>query len=221
MGKRNDPNPNCPVKGCRTTVPHASDPIVQGLIKRFAPPEQMTFYALAAMAELRESICRDLTENKLFAWHTRLRQPEELYTRVLYALFVASENELHHLLSGDRPNGFAKQYEGVNELVYLGRGLLQVTQPGLTQGTFRPSDILNDGAHVSFRSFMNCIGMALHPEYWPPADKYRDHLTRYCNYLHYMREMFKAGKKKEDVLLGVRSLHRPAADSKARDSDKY
>jgi len=220
MGKTNSPNPNCPVKGSRTTTPHANDPIVQGLIRTFAPPDQMTLYALAAMAELSESICRDFMEKKLFAWHTRLRQPEELYTRVLYALFVASEKELHHLLSGDRPNGFAKQYERVNELVFLGRGLLQVTQPGLTQGTFRPADILNDGAHVSFKSFMNCIGMTLHPEYLPPADKYCNHLRRYCDYLNYMHEMFKAGKRKEVVLVGVRNLHRPAADWKDMASEK-
>jgi hypothetical protein len=212
MRKNNKTNPHCPVNGCRTTAPHAEDPIVKGFIKTFAPPEAMTLWALTAMVELKESICRDLVEKKIFAWHTRLRQPEELYHRILYALFVASEKELHHLLSGDRPNGFAGLYEKVNETVFLGKGLLQVTQPGLTQGTFKPVDILNDGAHVSFRAFMNCIGLSRHPEYLPSPDQYCSHLSRFCDYLNYMHQMFKTGKEKEHVLLGVRNLHRPASD---------
>jgi len=67
----------------------------------------MTAWTLAAMAELRESICRDLVNKKVFAFHTRVRQPEELYIRTLYALFVASKEEIPHILSGATPNGRA------------------------------------------------------------------------------------------------------------------
>ena len=80
------------------------------------------------MAELRESICRDLTENKIFAWYSRLRLPEELYIRTLYALFIATDKELIHILSGATPNGLSPLYSKVNEVVFEGRGLLQVSQ---------------------------------------------------------------------------------------------
>ena len=66
------------------------------------------------MAELRDSICRDLVENKVLAWYTRLRQPEEIYVTVLYALFIADEKELHHIISGETPNGFSRLYPKVN-----------------------------------------------------------------------------------------------------------
>lgn len=152
MTKKKKTNPHCPVAGCQTTQPHADDPIVQGLILEFAPPEKMTLWARTAMAELSESICRDLVAKKVFAWHSRLRQPEELYIRTL-----------------------------------------------------------NDGAHASFRAFMTCIGLARNPEYLPSPDKYCEHLVTYCKYLDYMHNMFKSGKAKEDVLSGVKNLHKPAS----------
>jgi hypothetical protein len=206
-------NRHCPVPGCRTTKPHADNPIVQGLIRAFAPPEAMTLCARIAMAELSESICRDLREKKLFAWYSRLRQPEELYIRTLYALFIATDNELPHVLSGDRPNGLSPLYSEVNKLIFEGRGLLQISQPGLNHGTFKPIDILHDGAHASFRASMTCIGFARDPQNLPSPERYIEHLTRYCNYLDYMHGMFKSGKEKKDVLAGVISMHRPASAS--------
>lgn len=202
-------NPHCPVEGCATKEPHADDPIVKGLILEFSPPVRMTLWARTAMAELSESICRDLMAKKVFAWHSRLRQPEELYIRTLYALFIATEKELHHILSGEMPNGLSPLYNEVNKVVFEGRGLLQTTQPGLTHGTFKPMDTLNDGAHASFRSFMTCIALARNPQNLPSPEKYCKHLATYCKYLDYMHGMFNAGKAKKDVLAGVTNLHRP------------
>jgi hypothetical protein len=206
-------NPQCPVRGCRTNKPHADDRVVKGLIYEFAPPDKLTFWVLHAMAELRDSICRDLADGKLFAWHARLRQPEELYIRTLYALFISGEKELHHILSGDMPNGLSGLYSKVNEVVFEGRGLLQVTQPGLNYGAFTPMDTLNEGAHVSFTELMTCIGFVRNPEYLSAdfPDKYFKHLTTYCTYLHHMHELFKAGRTKDAVLAAAINLHRPAS----------
>lgn len=121
-------NRNCPVPGCRASKPHADDPIVKGLILQFASPEQMTLWTRVAMGELAESICRELEENKVFAWYSRLRLPEELYIRTLYALFVATEEELPHILSGAPPNGLSDLYSRVNDVVFEGRGLLQASR---------------------------------------------------------------------------------------------
>ena len=63
----------------------------------------MTLWTRLAMGELTESISRDREENKIFAWYSRLRLPEELYYRTLYALFVATEDELHHVLFWSPP----------------------------------------------------------------------------------------------------------------------
>jgi hypothetical protein len=205
-------NPHCPVNGCRATKPHADDPIVKGVIAEFAPPDKMTIWVHVAMAELRESICKDLSENRIFAWHTRLRQPEELYIRTLYALFIATERELHHILSGEMPNGLSQLYERVNKVIFQDKGPLKKTLPGLNEGTFKPIDTLNDGAHTSFRAFTTCIGLARNRQYLPSPEKYREHLSRYCAYLEYMHGMFKAGKDKEDILVAVRKLHGSASN---------
>jgi hypothetical protein len=163
------------------------------------------------MAELGHSICRDLTDKKLFAFFTRMRQPEELYIRTLYALFVAPSAELPHLVSGAMPNGLSNMYRQVNATVLGGRGLLLNEQPGLRQGTFKPVDTLNDGAHASFRAMMTCIGWSRHPEQVPAPDAYCKHIERYCAYLNYMYEMFQAGKDRQHVLAGVQNLHKPAS----------
>lgn len=209
-------NPHCPVPGCRATQPHAADPIVKAMIIEFSPPEKMVFWVRAAIAELGRSISRDLAEGKYFAWHTRLRQPEEMYIRTLYALFIANEKELHHILSGATPNGFSQLYSAVNELVFEGRGLLLVDQPGLDYGTFKPMETLHDGAHASFRAFLTCIGFKKNPEYLPSPQAYSKHLVTYCKYLDYMEGMFKAGKEKKHVLEGVKNLHRPASHWQAK-----
>jgi len=198
------------VSGCRTTGPHAGDPIVQGLILQFAPPEKMAIWTRVAIAELRESICRDMAENRVFAWYSRLRLPEELYVRTLYALFIATDKELIHILSGVTPNDLSPLYSKVNEVVFEGRGLLQASQPGLKQGTFRPINILHDGAHGSFPAFMACIGLSRNPQNVPSPERHGEHLQRYCAFLDYMHGMFKAGKTRPEVLAAVKQLHRPA-----------
>jgi hypothetical protein len=53
--KQNKINPHCSVKGCRTIQPHADDPIAKGLIGEFSPPDNLTFWVLHGMAELRDS----------------------------------------------------------------------------------------------------------------------------------------------------------------------
>jgi hypothetical protein len=211
MAKKKKRNPHCPVAGCQTKKPHVDDSVVKALMMEFSPPEKMTAWVLAAMAELRESIFRDLEAKKAFAWHSRLRQPEELYIRTLYALFVASDKELPHIISGDTPNGLSGLYSEVNRVVFEGRGLLQVSQPGLNPGTtFKPMDTLNDGAHVSFRAFLTCMGWVKNPQTMPSTEQYCKYLNAYCNILNYMHGMFKANREKKDVLSGVKSLHRPA-----------
>jgi hypothetical protein len=211
--KRSRVNPYCPVPGCRTKQPHQDDAIVKGLIAEFGPPEKLTAWVLAAMAELRGSIVNDLAEKRIFAWQTRLRQPEELYIRALYLLFIASDREKHHILSGEMPSGLSGLYSKVNEKVFEGRGLLQTEQSGLTYGSFTPMETLNDGAHVSFRAFATCIGTVRNPQYLGSdfPEKYFKHLNTYCNYLNYMRNMFEGGKSTDDVLAAVKNLHKPAS----------
>jgi len=210
--KQKKVNPHCPVNGCRTNKPHDDDPIVKGLIREFAPPEKMTLWTRVAMAELTESICRDLAENRIFAWYSRLRLPEELYIRTLYALFIATDRELIHILSGATPNGLSPFYSKVNEVVFEGRGLMQVSHPGLNQRTFKPIEFLHEGAHGSFRAFMACIGLSRNPQNLPRTERHREHLAKYCAYLNYMHEMFKAGKEKKHVLAGLKEMHRPASE---------
>jgi hypothetical protein len=205
-------NPYCPVRGCKTDKAHSDDPIVKGLIRKFGSPDKLTFWVLQAMEELRDSISRDLADGKLFAWLTRLRQPEELYIRTLYALFISDERELHHLLSGEPPNGLSRLYRKVNQVVFEGRGQLKVSQPGLNYGAFSPMDTLNAGAHVSFSALVTWTGLAKNPEYLPAdsRDRYIGLLTSYCDNLRQMHELFKAGRPKKVVLETAINLHRPA-----------
>jgi hypothetical protein len=84
-------NPHCPISGCQTKQPHVADPLVKALADRFAAPDKCLSWVLAGMTELRDSVTDDVLKHRLFSWYSRMRQPEELYFRTLYILFLATD----------------------------------------------------------------------------------------------------------------------------------
>ena len=83
-----------------------------------------------------QSMAADLTADRRFALLTRSRQQEELYIRALYAMFIATPDEVIHIMSDATPNSFSAMYKRVNQSIFGGKGLLDVVQPGLTYGHF-------------------------------------------------------------------------------------
>src|SRR5271166_2717707 len=118
-------NPNCPVPGCKATVPHLNDPIIQGLVREFGDPEKACRWTCFAIAELGKSIRADMDAERWLAVITRSRQIEELYIRTLYTVFFASPAEIAHVMSDDTPNSFTERYRKVNEIIFEGRGTLE------------------------------------------------------------------------------------------------
>ncbi len=204
-------NPHCPVPGCKTAAPHTDDPTVKGLVHNFSDPAKVALWTMASVAELGNSMATDLAAGRNFALLTRSRQPEELYIRALYAIFIATPEELAHIMSDALPNSFRNMYRKVNELVFEGRGLLEGSQPGLNHGAFTPMDTINRGAHASFSTMMMVIGLAQHPEYLEPytSGRYFNHISVYLSYLNYLKQMFEGGKDKAAALSGLINMHRP------------
>ena len=188
-----------------------ADPLVKALVDRFGAPDKMISWVLAGMAELRDSARQGVAENRLFSWYSRMRQPEELYFRTLYVLFIASDAEVPHVLSGDPPNSFFTLYGKVNEIVLEGRGELTEKKPGLSFGEFSIIDNMNDGAHVGFPALQMIVNIAQNPQYRPNVQGYLQHLETYCARLNYMLQMFNGGKDKKTVLEAMVNLHRPAS----------
>lgn len=184
---------------------------MQGLLKAFSDPVQLTGWVNECIAQLRDSVKDDVDNGRLFAYFTRTRQPEELYCRTLYVLFVADDAELPHTLSGEQPNGFAAIWRKVNEVVFEGRGALEKPLQGLRGEQFTAMDTLNSSAHASFAAIVTCLGLVRNPEYQKKIPMHLEVWNKYCTYLQYMEGMFKAGKAKEHVLAGVRNLHKPAS----------
>jgi len=187
------------------------DPLVQGLHREFSPPQKLAFWTRAAIGELINSVQSDLSDNRVLAYVSRWRQLEELYYRALYVIFIAKDVELPHIFSGEMPNGFAAIYRAVNRDILAGRGILEQPQRGLNGGEFTAMRMLNNSAHASFPFFLTCIGLARNPEYQKDFPKHLEHLHRYHAYLNYMEQAFAAGKSKEDVLTGVKNMHKPAS----------
>jgi hypothetical protein len=152
----------------------------------------------------------DVNKGRIFAYLTRWRDPEELYTRVLYALFVAPADHLPHIFSGEMPNGFAAMWKQVNEIVFEGNGTLFKEQVGLNGEVFTPMDTLNQGAHNSFSTMLTTISVVRSkPEEWQPRiKKHVEHWQRYVEYLNHIEQLFRAGRKKEDVLQAIINMHR-------------
>src|SRR6266852_6765231 len=129
--KKKKINPHCPVLGCKTKRPHMDDSIVQGVSHEFSDPKKLAMWFKVGISDLRASMQRDLEEGRIFAYLARWRQPEELYCRALYVLFIAKPDELPHLFSGEMPNSFREIYRAVNQEIFEGRGILESPQPGL------------------------------------------------------------------------------------------
>jgi hypothetical protein len=204
---KNAPNPFCPVSTCKTKRPHTDNPIVAGIMREFSQPERLTHWSYVAMLDISNSIIADIQANRVFGWHTRLRQVEEIYIRALYALFLATDDELPHIFSGAMPNGITPLYQEVNRLVFEGRGEWEVKKPGGLFGEFTPLQMLHSSGHASFAAILTAISFRGNPETHIYTERYIKHLGDHCRDLRYMHGMFKAGKSKEDVLNGVKSMN--------------
>jgi len=204
-------NPNCPVPGCKAKAPHTDDPIVKGLVHNFSDLANVAGWTCASLAELGKSMADDIAAGRHFALVTRTRQPEELYVRALYAMFIADPGEVAHIMSDATPNSFTVMYRKVNKLIFGGKGILEVSQPGLTSGTFTAMGTINSGAHASFSAMLMVVGLVKNPEHLAAFTdgKYLDHISLYCSYLDHARRLFAEGKDKAAVLAEMVELHRP------------
>lgn len=209
--KKTNVNPNCSVSGCKAKVPHVNDPVVASLVHNFSDMAKVAGWTCASIAELGKSMADDVAAGRHFALITRTRQQEELYIRALYAMFIASPGEVAHIMSDATPNSFSVMYRKVNQTISGGKGLLEVSQPGLTSGTFTPMGTINSGAHASFSAMMTVIGLIKNPQYLVAFTEgtYFDHISVYCSYLDHARKLFIAGKDKAAVLAEIIELHRP------------
>jgi hypothetical protein len=216
LTKESKINPFCAVPGCKTKQRHEDDPVVQGLIGLLTCPGKLIAVVRSAMEELISSLENDLAANRTFAWLTRLRQPEEMYIRMLYVLFVADGCEVLHVLSGSPPNGMSALYKRVNEVVFEGRGELQAKKRGLNFGQFTPMDVLHNAAHGSFQALLTWLSIQSYPGYLKDFPQgYFRHLRTYCRYLAHIEDLFNAGREKGDVLAALTNLHRPGSYWKA------
>jgi len=211
MKKKTKPNPHCPVPGCKAKAPHLSDPVVAALTQNFSDLAKIAEWTCTSIAELGRSMADDIAAGRCFALITRTRQVEELYIRALYAMFLADSGDLAHIMSDATPNSFSEMYRKVNQSIFGGKGLLEVSQPGLSSGAFSAMGTINSGAHASFSTMMMVIGLMKNPQYHAALTdgRYFDHISVYCSYLDHARKQFSAGKDKASVLAELIELHLP------------
>jgi hypothetical protein len=101
MNQNQPTAPACPVPRCGTKTPHTSSSTVQAFMRQ--SPADVIDWTKRCVVELIQSAIDDVNKRRIFAYLTRWRDPEELYTRVLYRMFVASADHLPHIFSGDMP----------------------------------------------------------------------------------------------------------------------
>ncbi len=150
--------PARPVANCKAKTPHENDPTVQALTRQ--SPADVIDWTKRCIVELIQSVIDDVNKGRIFAYLTLWRDPEELYIRVLYALFVAPNDHLPHIFSGDWPNGFSAMWNKFNKAVFEGNGTLFKEQVGLAGEIFTPMDTLNQNAHNSFSTMLTTISIA-------------------------------------------------------------
>jgi hypothetical protein len=211
MKKKPKKSLHCPVPGCRTKKPHLSSPTTAGLHHAFSNPEQLALWVKSCIVELVQSVIDDVNRGRYFAYLTRWRQPEEMYHRGLYTLFVADKSAIPHIVSGELPNSFSAMWNEVNRVVYDGKGSLNQKQMGLNGEEFTAMNTLNNSAHASFATIVTCIDVSKNREKWRPIiDKHIAYWKTLCNNLDHIEKGFKAGKSSAQVLTEFKQLSRSA-----------
>jgi hypothetical protein len=71
-------------------------------------------------------------------------------------------------------------------------------------------DTLNQGAHNSFSTMLTTISVVRSKaeEWQPRIKKHVEHWQKYVEYLNHIEQLFRAGRKKEDVLQATINMHR-------------
>jgi hypothetical protein len=208
MNQTQPATPACPVPRCGTKTPHTNNVTVQAFMRQ--SPAEVIDWTKRCIVELVQSVIDDVNKGRIFAYLTRWRDPEELYTRVLYAIFVAPPDHHPHIFSGDMPNGFAAMWKKVSEVVFEGNGTLFKEQVGLDGKVFTTMDTLNQNAHNSFSTMLTTISIIRsQTEDWQPRiKKHVEHWQKYVEYLNHIEQLFRLGRKKEDVLQTIINMHR-------------
>jgi hypothetical protein len=212
--KKPKKNPNCPVQGCKTKQPHLSSSTTAGIHHAFSKPEQLAEWVKMCLVELVRSVTADAEANRFFAYLTRWRQPEELYHRALYVLFIADKAEIPHIASGELPNSFSAMWKEVNRIVYDGKGTLDRKQMGLNGEEFTAMNLLNDSAHASFATIVTTIDVSKNRDRWRPIiDNHITYWKLLCVNLDRVEKGFKAGKSSAEVLAEFKQLRKLASPS--------
>ncbi len=200
-------NPHCPVPGCETSQPHLSSATTAGLCHAFSAPDRLALWVKCCISELVQSVSDDVKKRRFFAYLTRWRQPEEMYHRALYMLFVADQAAIPHIVSGERPNSFSTMWREVNRAVYDGRGRLDQKQLGLRGEAFTAMETLNNSAHASFATIVSCIDFVKRPEFHKRIiDQHIQYWRLLCKNLDYLEQRFKEGKTRAEVLDAFKKL---------------
>jgi hypothetical protein len=209
MARKRKKNSHCPVLGCKTDQPHLYSPTTAGLHQTFSNPETLASWTKSCIVELIQSAIDDVSEGRFFAYLTRWRQPDEMYYRALYVLFVAPKDAIPHFISGEMPNSFSAMQKAVNQKVFDSKKCLDITRVGLSGEKFTAFDALNNSAHGSFGTIVTCIEFARKPEFRAPIiDKHVEYWRSLCNDLDYIENLFKAGHSEEQVLTRFKKRHK-------------
>ena len=203
-------NPNCPVSGCETKRPHTYDPLTKTLVQKFLEPGKCLDWVRDSLNELRDSMIDDHKRNRVLGWYTRIRQVEELYFRTLYILFLAADEDVPHILSGDPPNSFNPIYQRVNDEILFGDGKLKDGSYTLAFGQFSPMELIHSGAHVDFRTMLLKSHNSLE---FVNIESYLHHVRVYINRIEQMWKLFEAGSDKQTVRECIAKLHKQEVEA--------
>lgn len=176
----------------------------------FGKPEKIAEWTRNAIADLALSLRADSQNGRTFAYFTRIRQPEELYYRALYALVVAPAEHLTHIVSGDPPNTLKAIVVEVDNEILGGRNLFESVRVDPSGAQFTVLKTLNQAGHASFAAMLTAFHFGRDSNLFGGiASKYELHLTTLCKNLEYIEGLYKAGRTRGDVLIAIRNLHNP------------
>jgi hypothetical protein len=199
-------NPHCPVPGCRATQPHLKNKQHQEIYAAFTNPTLLAQTVKSCIVDIVQSCIDDVNRTRFFAYLSRWRLPEEMYTRALYLLFVATPEEIAHVVSDELPNSFSAMWRKVNAAVFDGKSPLEKKLTGLRGEEFTTMDTLNHSAHGSLIAVVTTLGFQKNPNRVQLSDRHLAVWKKYCDFLDYAEKKFGEGKSRAEVLVGFKHL---------------
>jgi hypothetical protein len=162
----------------------------------------------ALILEMSASMHNDAADNRKGAFITRLRDCEECYFKGLWVGLMATAEEIVHDASGERPwVSLATLEKKVSKVVFDEDTLLSRNLGDPSMPEFKAMNILNTSTHLSALFLLHRSQLSIE-QAKNMYERVLESVHAKAVHLKYVYEALQAGKDRNDIVQGIRSMRK-------------